>query len=116
MRPGTLGFCSSSSSIRTVRMRCEAMLRKRALRCEAFRPSLRPAFLCRMVELPLADRAMMRQLHPQPQADRAEPLADFLQGRFAEIADLQQLIFALGHQVADRVDAFRLEAVGRTHR
>src|SRR5262249_10978668 len=40
---------------------------------------------------------------------------DFLQGRFAEVANFEQLFFGSDHQVAHGGDAFRFEAVGRPH-
>ena len=49
----------------------------------------------------------------QLQANRLQPLTDFLQCGLAEVTDLQQLLFCPRHQVADSVDSLRLQAIGR---
>ena len=48
MRPATFGCPTTPSSIRTVLIRLVAILRNIAFRCEAFRPSFRPATRCLM--------------------------------------------------------------------
>src|SRR6185369_6556783 len=54
--------------------------------------------------------------HAQPQVDGAQAVADFLQRRFAEVADLQQLVFRPADEIAHGIDPFGLEAVRRPDR
>src|SRR5687768_16940670 len=60
--------------------------------------------------------APLRYLHPQVHAALLELPFRFLQRRLAEVADLQQLVVAADHQVADGGDALRLQAVRRPDR
>src|SRR6266567_3402558 len=52
-------------------------------------------------------------LAPQVEAVRLERLLDFLDRLLAEVRDRGELVLALRHEVADRLDADALEAVVR---
>src|SRR5881398_2039943 len=52
-------------------------------------------------------------LPAQVEAVRLERLLDFLDGLLAEVRDRGELVLALRHEVADRLDADALEAVVR---
>src|SRR5437588_9832480 len=111
--------------IRSWRNSASARLRISARRWEALRPSLRPALRCRMSFIPLPTSPerqqealacaagclsllpsqRRRQFHAQLQVALFEFGLHFLQGRFAEVADLQQLLVGADHQVAHRRDA-----------
>src|SRR3954470_15331068 len=50
-------------------------------------------------------------LAPQVEAVRLERLLDFLDRLLAEVRDRSELVLALRHEVADRLDADALEAI-----
>src|ERR1700754_148302 len=56
------------------------------------------------------------ELHAECETTPAQHILDFRQRLLAQVRRLQQLDFGLLDQVADVVDAFGLEAVGRTDR
>src|SRR5687768_7061399 len=56
------------------------------------------------------------ELHAELQAALVQHVLDLGERLLAEIRRLEQLDFGLLHEVADVVDAFGLEAVGRTNR
>src|SRR6185312_3044706 len=107
----------------------DAMLRNMACRWALVRLSLRPDFWWRMVLIPIDSVAYSAQLHAVGNARRrpvlelhaegkpaaTEDVLDFRQRLLAEVWGLEQLHLGLLHQVADVIDALRLQAVCRAH-
>src|SRR5262249_53672023 len=106
---------SNSASVR---------LRNIAWRWLALRPSVRPALRCLMaVFLPKSRYAASglapygrRQFHSQLQAALLQFGFHFLQRGFAEVSHFQQFLIGADHQITNRGDAFRLQAIGGPHR
>src|SRR5262245_65286587 len=77
-----------------------------ALRWAESRPSFLPARWWRMG---------LALVPPKRQPVRREGLLDLLDRLLAEVRDRGELVLALRHEVADRLDADALEAVVRAH-
>src|SRR5439155_2345447 len=88
-------------------------------------PAGRRVLLCGRLNLALEDALMLRAqavqlLGIEPHAERQPHLAqdglDLVQRLLAEVLGLEQLGLGLLHEIGDRPDIGRLQAVGRPHR
>src|SRR5262245_48846184 len=50
-------------------------------------------------------------IHTEVEANFVQFRSDFLEGRLAEVSDVQELVFAACHQMPDRSDALAFEAI-----
>src|SRR5690606_33461529 len=73
------------------------------------------AGLCYNLRTLQAQRRPVLELHAQGQAARGKDFLDFVERLATQVGGLEQLVFGALDQIADVVDVFGLQAVGRTH-